>query len=191
VQPDEDPEEYPMNEQHRHTISILVENEFGVLSRVSGMFSGRGFNIERLSVAETIDPSVSRITLLVYGDESVLEQIRNQLDKMVSIIRVVDFREGEYVDRELALVKVRFDESTRAEVMNIASIFRAKIVDVGPAVCIIETTGSEEKIAALIRLLEPLEIMEIARTGSAALYRGDRLLTVSGAGKATDEENAA
>lgn len=180
-----------MSDKQKHTISILVENDFGVLSRVSGMFSGRGFNIERLSVAETMVPDVSRITLLVFGDESVVEGIRSQLEKMVSIIRVVDFREGEYVDRELALIKVRYDATTRAEVVNIATIFRAKIVDVGPDVCIIETTGSEDKIAALIRLLEPLGIKEIARTGSAALYRGDRLLTVAGGEKASGEENAA
>lgn len=180
-----------MSEKQRHTISILVENEFGVLSRVAGMFSGRGFNIERLSVAETIDPTVSRITLLVFGDDLVLEQIRKQLNKMVSIIRVVDFGEGEFVDRQLALIKVRFDAETRAEVMNVASIFRAKVVDVGPAVCIIESTGSEEKIAALVQLLEPLGIKEIARTGSAALYRGDRLLTVADSGEASKKENVA
>ncbi|MFT4570992.1 MAG: acetolactate synthase-1/3 small subunit [Hyphomicrobiaceae bacterium] len=179
-----------MSETQKHTISILVENDFGVLARVAGMFSGRGYNIERLSVAETIDPEVSRITLLVYGDDSVVAQIRNQLEKMVSIIRVVDFCEGEYVDRELMLVKVRFDAETRAEVVSIASIFRAKIVDVGPAVAIIETTGSDEKIAALIRLLRPLGIKELARTGSAALYRGDRLLTAHGAEESSDEENA-
>ena len=165
-----------MNELPKHTISILVENEFGVLARVSGMFSGRGYNIESLSVAETLDPSVSRITLTVRGDASVLEQVTRQLYKMISIIRVVDFREGEYVERELALVKVAFDAATRAEVMNIVSIFRASVVDVGAKVCIIETTGGQEKIDAMIRLLSPLGIMEIARTGSAALYRGEKLL---------------
>ncbi len=167
-----------MTNQPKHTISILVENEFGVLSRVSGMFSGRGFNIQSLSVAETIDPTVSRITLTVSGDDSVLAQITKQLHKMVSIIEVVDFREGEYVDRELALIKVKFDADSRAEVMSIVSIFRANVVDVGATTCIIETTGSEDKINAVIRLLAPLEILEIARTGSAALYRGEQLLTV-------------
>ncbi|MBI5505670.1 MAG: acetolactate synthase small subunit [Deltaproteobacteria bacterium] len=165
-----------MNESPKHTISILVENEFGVLSRVAGMFSGRGYNIESLSVAETLDPSVSRITLTVRGDASVLVQVTKQLHKMVSVIRVVDFGEGEYVERELALVKVTFDGKTRAEVMNIVNIFRAKVVDVGSGVCIIETTGAEDKINAMIRLLRPLGIMEIARTGCAALYRGERLL---------------
>jgi len=166
-----------MSEKQKHTVSILVENEFGVLSRVAGMFSGRGFNIDRLSVAETIEPSVSRITLLATGDDSVMEQITKQLHKMVSIIRVVSFVEGEYVDRELALIKVCFDSRTRSEVTSIASIFRAKIVDVGPEVCIVEITGSDDKIMAMMRLLTPLGIKEIARTGSAALYRGDRLLT--------------
>ena len=165
-----------MSELAKHTISILVENEFGVLSRVSAMFSGRGYNIESLSVAETLDSSVSRITLTVRGDASVLEQVIKQLYKMVSIIGIVDFRQGECVERELALVKVGFESSTRAEVMNIVSIFRANVIDVGSNVCIIETTGAQDKIDAMIRLLAPLGIKEIARTGSAALYRGERLL---------------
>jgi acetolactate synthase I/III small subunit len=169
-----------MNELPKHTISILVENEFGVLSRVSGMFSGRGYNIESLSVAETLDPSVSRITMTVRGDTSVLEQVTRQLYKMVAVISVVDFRHGECVERELALVKVSFDVATRAEVMNIVSIFRASVVDVGSEVCIIEITGAEEKIDAMIRLLAPLGIKEIARTGSAALYRGGKLLAPEG-----------
>ena len=172
----------------KHTISILVENEFGVLSRVAGMFSGRGFNIERLSVAETVEPSVSRITMMVIADDAVIEQISGQLNKMVSVIRVVDFREGEYVERELALVKVCYDAQRRAEVMSIVSIFRAKVVDIGADVCIIECTGSEDKVDAMLRLLSPLGIKEIARTGSAALYRGERLLTVGPAAAEAPEE---
>jgi acetolactate synthase-1/3 small subunit len=171
----------------KHTISILVENEFGVLSRVSAMFSGRGYNIESLSVAETLDPSVSRITLTVRGDASVLEQVTRQLYKMVSIISIVDFREGEYVERELALIKVNFEAANRAEVMNIVSIFRASVVDVGPGVCIIELTGAQEKIDAMLRLLGPLGIKEIARTGSAALYRGEKLLAMDTAAAASAE----
>ena len=174
-----------MNELPKHTISILVENEFGVLSRVAAMFSGRGYNIESLSVAETLDPSVSRITLTVRGDASVLEQVIRQLYKMVPVIGVVDFRQGEYVERELALVKVGFDAASRSEVMNIVGIFRASVVDVGPNVCIIEITGAQEKIDAMINLLRPLGIKEIARTGSAALYRGERLLAAE-----TDEQSA-
>lgn len=165
-----------MSDLPKHTISILVENEFGVLSRVSAMFSGRGYNIESLSVAETLDPTVSRITLTVRGDAHVLEQVRKQLEKMVSVINIVDFREGEYVQRELALIKVAFDQATRAEVMNIVSIFRASVVDVGSSACIIEITGGQEKIDAMVRLLSPLGIKEVARTGSAALYRGETLL---------------
>lgn len=176
-----------MSELSKHTISILVENEFGVLSRVSAMFSGRGYNIESLSVAETLDTSVSRITLTVRGDASVLEQVIKQLYKMVSIISVVDFREGECVERELALIKVAFGSETRAEVMNIASIFRANVIDVGSNVCIIETTGARDKIEALTRLLDPLGILEIARTGSAALYRGEKLLTVNSAAAPAQE----
>ncbi|HEY2774064.1 MAG TPA: acetolactate synthase small subunit [Candidatus Binatia bacterium] len=160
----------------KHTISILVENEFGVLSRVAAMFSGRGYNIESLSVAETLDATVSRITMTVRGDASVLEQVTKQLYKMVAVMNVVDFRQGEYVDRELALVKVVFEPSTRAEVMNIVNIFRASVIDVGTSACIIEITGAQEKIDAMVRLLEPIGIKEIARTGSAALYRGERLL---------------
>ena len=176
-----------MNESPKHTISILVENEFGVLSRVSAMFSGRGYNIESLSVAETLDPSVSRITLTVRGDASVLEQVTKQLYKMVSIIGIVDFREGEYVERELALIKVAFGSTTRAEVMNIVNIFRANVIDVGMNVCIIETTGAQEKVDAMLRLLMPLGIKEIARTGSAALYRGERLLAADSVAGAQGE----
>ncbi len=167
-----------MSAEPRHTISILVENEFGVLSRVAGLFSGRGFNIDSLSVAETLDPTVSRVTLRTSGDETVLEQITKQLNKLVSVIKVVDFGEADHVERELALIKVTADENTRAEVMNIVGIFRAKVVDVGVKELIIEMTGDEDKIEAIMRLLAPLGIKEVARTGKAALFRGERLLTV-------------
>ncbi|MFQ5479103.1 MAG: acetolactate synthase small subunit [Candidatus Binatia bacterium] len=167
-----------MSEETSYTISILVENEFGVLSRVSGLFSGRGYNISSLSVAETLDPTVSRITLTTEGDRAIVEQINKQLNKLVSVIKVVDYGEAEHVERELALIKVTADSRTRAEVISIASIFRAKIVDVGPGECIVEITGGEEKIRALLELLEPLGVKEIARTGKAALFRGERLLTV-------------
>ncbi len=167
-----------MAETHRHTISVLVQNEFGVLARVSGLFSGRGFNIESLSVAETIDPTVSRITLTTTGDDAVVEQIIKQLNKLVPVIEVVDFRKGDYVGRELALIKVAADDATRGEVMNIVEIFRAKIVDVGPTEYIIEMTGDDDKIRAIIDLLRPIGIKEIARTGKTALFRGARLLTV-------------
>jgi acetolactate synthase-1/3 small subunit len=168
----------------RHTISILVQNEFGVLSRIAGMFSGRGFNIENLSVNETLDPTISRITLQTSGDEAVLDQITKQLEKLVSVVKVVDMKEADHVERELCLVKVTADARTRSEVMNITDIFRAKIVDVAEADCTVEITGDDDKIGALIRLLEPLGIKEIARTGKVALFRGDRLLTVMSSKKA-------
>jgi len=162
----------------RHTISILVENEFGVLSRVAGMFSGRGFNIESLSVAETLDPTVSRITLVTRGDDNVLQQIEKQLLKLVNVIKVIDFTETAHVERELVLIKVSADERTRGEVMNVVEIFRGKIIDVSRKSYIIEVTGSEEKIAALIELLKPIGIKEIVRTGTVAMFRGTRLLSV-------------
>ncbi len=179
----------------RHTISILVENEFGVLSRISGLFSGRGFNIENLSVNETIDPTVSRLTLQTSGDDAVLEQITKQLNKLVSVIKVVDMSDAEHVERELALIKVVADARTRAEVFSIANIFRAKIIDVAPKECIVEITGDDEKIGALITVLKPIGIKEVARSGKTALFRGERLLTVAGhtagAKKTKSKEQAA
>jgi acetolactate synthase-1/3 small subunit len=171
----------------RHTISILVENEFGVLSRVAGLFSGRGFNIESLSVAETMDPTVSRITLVTRGDDQVLEQIEKQLNKLISVIKVVDFVDSEHVERELVLVKVAAEDRTRGEVMNIVEIFRGKIIDVSRRFFVIEATGSEDKINALIALLKPIGIKEIVRTGRVAMFRGSRLLTMDG----KDKERAA
>ncbi len=156
----------------RHTISVLVENEFGVLSRVAGLFSGRGFNIESLSVAETLDPTVSRITLVTTGDDAVLEQITKQLNKLVSIIRVSDFKDTEHVERELVLIKVTADERTRAELMNIVSIFRGKVIDVSSQTYIVEITGGQEKIDAILQLLRPIGIVEIVRTGRVAMFRG-------------------
>ena len=161
----------------RHTISVLVENEFGVLARVAGLFSGRGFNIESLTVAETLDPTVSRITLVTRGDDQVLEQIEKQLNKLVPIIKVIDFADSPHVEREMALVKVTADEKTRAEVMNIIDIFRGKVIDVGPHSYIVELTGDEEKIQAVLDLLKPLGLKEIVRTGKVAMHRGMSLLS--------------
>jgi acetolactate synthase I/III small subunit len=171
----------------RHTISVLVENEFGVLARVAGLFSGRGFNIESLSVAETLDPTVSRLTLVTRGDDQVLQQIEKQLNKLINVIRVTDFTETEHVERELVLIKVAADERTRGELMSIVDIFRAKIIDVSRASYIVEITGTEGKVAALVELLQPLGILEIVRTGKVAMFRGTRLLTVGG----DDKERAA
>jgi acetolactate synthase-1/3 small subunit len=172
----------------RHTISVLVENEFGVLARVAGMFSGRGFNIESLSVAETLDPTVSRITLVTTGDDTVLEQITKQLNKLVPVIRVSDFKDTAHVERELVLIKVTADERTRGELMHIVDIFRGKIIDVGPQSHIVEVTGQADKIAAILELLRPLGITEIARTGRVAMLRGTRTL---GAGDTEDKEKVA
>src|SRR5215813_9711304 len=171
----------------RHTISILVENEFGVLARVAGLFSGRGFNIEGLSVAETMDPTVSRITLVTRGDDQVLEQIEKQLNKLINVIKVTDFTETEHVERELVLIKVAADERTRGELINIVDIFRAKIIDVSRRSYVVEITGAEDKVNALIELLKPLGIKEIVRTGKVAMFRGTRLLTVD----TKDKERAA
>jgi acetolactate synthase-1/3 small subunit len=160
----------------RHTISVLVENEFGVLARVAGLFSGRGFNIESLTVAETLDPTVSRITLVTRGDDQVLEQVEKQLNKLVPVIKVIDFGDSPHVEREMALVKVTADEKTRAEVMALIDIFRGKVIDVGPRSYIVELTGDEGKIQAVLDLLKPLGLIEIVRTGKVAMHRGMRLL---------------
>ena len=156
----------------RHTINVLVENEFGVLARVAGLFSGRGFNIESLSVAETLDPSISTMTIVTRGDDQVLEQITKQLNKLVSVIKVTDLLGKEYVAREMVLVKVAAKTETRAEILNITDIFRGKVVDVSPKNYTIEVTGDVEKIKAFLELLKPMGIKEVARTGQVALVRG-------------------
>jgi acetolactate synthase-1/3 small subunit len=160
----------------RHTISVLVENEFGVLARVAGMFSGRGFNIESLTVAETLDPTVSRITLVTRGDDQVLAQVNKQLNKLINVIEVLDFTSASHVERELALIKVTADEHTRSELMHIIDIFRGKVIDVSPRSYLIEVTGDEDKITALLEILRPLGIQEIARTGKVAMHRGMQIL---------------
>ncbi len=160
----------------RHTISVLVENEFGVLSRVSGLFSGRGFNIESLCVAETTEPDISRMTIVTSGNEQILEQIEKQLNKLINVIKVVDHHRGESVERELVLVKVAAEPDTRAEILRIVDIFRGKVVDVTPKTYTIEITGDEGKIRAIIEMLKPMGIKEIARTGKIALGRGAKIL---------------
>jgi len=157
----------------RHTISILVKNEFGVLSRVSGLFSARGFNIESLSVAETLDPQLSRITLVTVGNDQIIEQILKQLHKLIDVLKVSDLTGKDFVERELALIKVTAEERTRAEVLRIVDIFRSKVVDVTQKSYTIEITGTEEKIVAMINLLRPMGIREIIRTGKVAIPRGD------------------
>ena len=155
----------------RHTLSVLVENKFGVLTRISGLFSGRGFNIDTLNVAPTQDPTQSRMTVVVKGDDNTLEQITKQLNKLVDVIKVHDFRDGEYVDRELVLIKVGADTKTRPEIMQICDIFRAKIVDVAHKTLAIEITGDESKISAFLELMEPFGIRDITRKGKVAMPR--------------------
>ena len=155
----------------RHTISILVENKFGVLTRVAGMFSGRGFNIDTLNVGPTLDASASRMTIVVRGDDKVLEQVVKQTEKLVDVIKVDDFRDDEFVDRELVLMRVNVNEKTRSEVLQICDVFRAKIVDVRLDKLVIEITGNEGKIAKFISLMEHFGIAEMTRTGKVALSR--------------------
>jgi acetolactate synthase I/III small subunit len=155
----------------RHTISVLVENKFGVLTRVAGLFSGRGYNIDSLNVAPTQDPTASRMTIVTRGDDATVDQIVKQLNKLVNVMHVHDFREGEAVDRELVLVKVGVDSKTRAEVMQITDIFRAKIVDVQSKSLTIEVTGDESKVEKLLSLLKTFGIVDLTRTGKVALPR--------------------
>ena len=155
----------------RHTISVLVENKFGVLTRVAGLFSGRGYNIDSLNVAPTQDPTTSRMTIVTRGDDATVDQIVKQLNKLVNVMHVHDFREGESVDRELVLVKVAVDSKTRAEVMQITDIFRAKIVDLQPKSLTIEATGDEGKMEKLLGLMKSFGIIDLTRTGKVALPR--------------------
>ncbi len=156
----------------QHTISVIVENEFGVLARVSGLFSGRGFNIDSLSVAPIMDESLSRITIVTRGDDAVLEQITKQLNKLVDVIKVLDFTDGSAIEREMALIKVAAEDESRAEVLRIVDIFRAKIIDVTPKSYTIEATGAPAKINAILDLLRPLGLKELVRTGAVAIGRG-------------------
>ncbi len=155
-----------------HTISVRVRNEFGVLSRVVGLFSARGYNIDSLCVAETLDPKVSQITMVTHGDDETTEQIIKQLYKLIDVIKVSDQPTGSFVARELALLKVRTLPEGRAEVMRIAEIFRGKIVDVTPDSYTIEVTGTSGKIRAVIDLLVPLGLVDVTRTGRVAAPRG-------------------
>ena len=159
-----------MNEE-KHVFTMLVDNEPGVLSRVVGLFSGRGFNIDSLVVAETMDPKVSRITILTKADKPVLEQIEKQLNKLINVIKIRDVTGPEAVKREMALICVRAKSDHRAEILRIVDIFRCKVVDVGLEHYIIEVTGDEGKITALLNLLKPMGIKKIARTGPLALLR--------------------
>lgn len=158
----------------KHTISVLVENEFGVLAKISGLFSARGFNIDSLAVGETESSDISRMTIVVKGDETVLEQVTKQLNKLPDVIKVKDYQNKDIVERDLILIRVKADNETRPEIMEIVSIFRAKIVDVADESITVEVTGTEDKIKAFIKLMKPYEIIELVRTGIIALERGGK-----------------
>lgn len=157
-----------------HIISVIVHNKPGVLSRVSGLFSRRGYNISSLAVGETENPELSRITIAVSGDESILEQIQKQLYKLIDVIKVIDLPKESSVRRELVLVKVNTEKSSRAEIIQIADIYRGKIVDVGDTNLTIEITGEEGKVEAFINMMAKFGIKELVRTGKIALHRGEK-----------------
>ena len=158
----------------KHTISVLVENHFGVLARVSSMFSSRGYNIDSLCVGETEDPAVSRMTVIAHGDDKVLEQIIKQLNKLIDVIEVTDLTREDFVERELIMLKVNASSPQRGELIDIASIFRAKVVDVSADSMVIEMTGSEGKLAAFIDMVRPFGIKELVRTGEIAVARSTK-----------------
>jgi len=160
----------------RHTLSVLVQNKPGVLARTAGLFSRRGYNIESLTVGVTENENVSRMTIVVAGDDTVVEQVTKQLNKLIEVIKVSDLTKESYVDRELVLIKVTADSSNRGEIMQLADVFRARIVDVAAKSLIIEVTGDAEKITALIDTLKQFGIKEIVRTGTLALGRGPKVI---------------
>ena len=163
----------------QHTISILMNNHFGVLSRISGLFSGRGFNIESLNVAETSDPDISRMTIVTIGDDAKIEQITKQLNKLVDIIKVVDLTEENFVDRELVLIKMKAGTHVIEELLRIVDLFRAKVVDVNASTYTIEITGDEGKVKSFLELLSPIGIKEVVRSGRIAISRGNKSLTTN------------
>jgi len=155
----------------RHVFSVMVENKYGVLSRISGLFSARGYNIESISFASMNGDGTGQITMVVSGDEWVLEQVSKQLNKLIEVIKVVDMTGQSYIDRELVLVKVNSTKAARLEINQVVNIFRAKIVDISPKTLTIEATGREDKINAIIGMLKPFGIKEVARTGIIAMKR--------------------
>jgi acetolactate synthase-1/3 small subunit len=158
----------------KHTISVLLLNKPGVLSRVTGLFSGRGFNIESLCVAETLDEGVSCLTVVSKGDEAVIEQITKQLHKLIDVIKVTDMAEKEFVEREMVLIRMKAESHTRAEVLRVIDIFRGKVIDVSAKSYAVEVTGSASKIKAVIDILRPIGIKEIIRTGTIAMARANK-----------------
>ena len=160
--------------EERHVISVLVENKPGVLARVAGMFSGRAFNIHSLAVAPTLDLEYSRMTIVTTGNEQIIEQIIKQLRKLINVVKVQDLTLGEYVEREMVLIRVKAGTAARGEILNIAEIFRAKIVDVAQDSVTVEVSGSQNKIEAILRLLAPVGVLEMIRTGTVAIPRGKK-----------------
>jgi acetolactate synthase-1/3 small subunit len=158
----------------KHTISVLLQNKPGVLSRVTGLFSGRGFNIESLSVAPTLETDVSCLTLVTVGDNNIVEQITKQLHKLIDVIKVTDISEFEFVEREMALIRVKAEPSTRAEILRICDIFRGRVVDVSAKSYALEVTGTCDKVQAMIDILRPIGIQEIVRTGTIAMTRAGK-----------------
>ena len=158
----------------KHTLSVLLQNKPGALSRITGLFSGRGFNIESLCVAETFDPKVSCLTLVTRGNDAIIEQVTKQLHKLIDVIKVTDISEGEYVEREMVLIRVKAEAQTRAEVLRVIDIFRGKVVDVSPNSYAVEITGPESKIRAVVDLLRPIGIKEVVRTGTIAMARAPK-----------------
>ena len=159
----------------KHTISVLVENHFGVLAHVAGLFSARGFNIDSLAVGETDDPTVSRMTIVAHGDDRVIEQITKQLNKLIDVIKVQDLTQEEHISRELVLIKVGATATNRSDILQVVNTFRGKVVDVGQKALTVEVTGSEEKIDAMLELLRPFGVKEVVRTGTIALARKSEL----------------
>lgn len=158
----------------RHVISLLVENKVGVLARITSLISGRGFNIDSLAVGETENPALSRMTIAVKGDDAILEQVRKQLGKIIDIIKVIDFTDEEFIERDLMLLKINVPAGKRGEIIEIVEIFRGKIVDVSPKDLVIEISGIEDKLEAMVDLLRPYGIKELVRTGSIAIGRGTK-----------------
>ncbi len=158
----------------KHVISVLVENKVGVLARITGLFSGRGFNIESLAVGETENMAISRMTIVVSGDDAILEQVRKQLGKVIDTIKVTDFTDTDYVERDLMLIKVSAPPGKRSEIVELVDVFRGKIIDVGHKDMIIEISGPEDRLEAMLNLIRPYGIKEVARTGRIAMNRGQK-----------------
>ncbi len=171
------------NEEPRHVISVLVENQFGVLARIASLFTGKGFNIDSLTVAETLDPALSRMTVVTHGNEAVIEQTCKQLNKLVDVVRVNDLTGQPHVEREMVLIKVSAEGSTRGEIIQIVEVFRSRVVDVAPRTLTIEMTGDEGKITALVNMLRPYGVVDVVRTGKVAIGRGNHAVVSESAGE--------